>query len=101
MGRAERFQEPRSESTRPASLPCGKTLDPSVKLKFHATFEAIQAENPRIRLQKDGSRSPLEVTTMLIEFRVENHCSIRDEQVLTMEAGRVGARDDPTPRAVP
>ena len=38
---------------------------------------------------------------MLIEFRVENHRSIRDEQVLTMEAGRVGASDDPTPRAVP
>lgn len=38
---------------------------------------------------------------MLIEFRVENHRSIRDEQVLTMEAGRVGAADDPTPRTVP
>ena len=38
---------------------------------------------------------------MLIEFRVENHRSIRDEQVLTMETGRVGASDDPTPRTVP
>ena len=38
---------------------------------------------------------------MLIEFRVENHRSIRNEQVLTMEAGRVGASDDPTPRTVP
>jgi uncharacterized protein len=38
---------------------------------------------------------------MLIEFRVENHRSIRDEQVLTMEAGRVGSDDDPIPRAVP
>ena len=38
---------------------------------------------------------------MLIEFRVENHRSIRDEQVLTMEAGRVGASDDPTLRTVP
>jgi uncharacterized protein len=38
---------------------------------------------------------------MLIEFRVENHRSIRDEQVLTMRAGRVGAPDDPRPRAVP
>ncbi len=37
---------------------------------------------------------------MLIEFRVENHRSIRDEQVLTMEAGRVGASDDPTLRTV-
>jgi hypothetical protein len=38
---------------------------------------------------------------MLIEFRVENHRSIRDEQALTMRAGRVGAPDDPRPRAVP
>ncbi len=38
---------------------------------------------------------------MLIEFRVENHRSIRDEQVLTMEAGRIGANDDLTPRIVP
>lgn len=37
---------------------------------------------------------------MLIEFRVENHRSIRDEQVLTMEAGRVGDADDPRPRTV-
>jgi hypothetical protein len=38
---------------------------------------------------------------MLIEFRVENHRSIRDEQALTMNAGRVGAPDDPRPRVVP
>lgn len=38
---------------------------------------------------------------MLIEFRVENHRSLRDEQVLTMEAGRVGDEDDPRPRRVP
>lgn len=37
---------------------------------------------------------------MLIEFRVANHRSLRDEQVLTMEAGRVGAKDDPRPREV-
>lgn len=37
---------------------------------------------------------------MLIEFRVENHRSIRDEQVLTMEAGRVGDESDPRPRTV-
>ncbi len=37
---------------------------------------------------------------MLIEFRVENHRSLRDEQVLTMEAGRVGDDDDPRPRQV-
>jgi hypothetical protein len=37
---------------------------------------------------------------MLIEFRVENHRSLRDEQVLTMEAGRVGDDDDPRPRRV-
>ena len=35
---------------------------------------------------------------MLIEFRVENHRSIRDEQVLTMEAGRVGDSADSRPR---
>lgn len=38
---------------------------------------------------------------MLIEFRVENHRSLREEQALTLEAGRVGAEDDPRPRAVP
>src|SRR5207248_853178 len=38
---------------------------------------------------------------MLIQFRVENHRSLRDEQVLTMEAGRVGDEADPRPRRVP
>jgi hypothetical protein len=38
--------------------------------------------------------------TMLIEFRVENHRSIRDEQALTMEIGRGGDPDDPRPREV-
>jgi hypothetical protein len=37
---------------------------------------------------------------MLIEFRVENHRSLRDEQVLTMEAGRVGDEADARPRHV-
>jgi len=37
---------------------------------------------------------------MLIEFRVENHRSVRDEQVLTMEAGRVGDANDERPRTV-
>jgi hypothetical protein len=37
---------------------------------------------------------------MLIEFRVENHRSLRDEQVLSMEAGRVGDDNDPRPRRV-
>ncbi len=35
---------------------------------------------------------------MLVEFRVENHRSIRDEQALTLEAGRGGTTDDPRPR---
>jgi uncharacterized protein len=47
------------------------------------------------------ARIALEATAMLIEFRVENHRSIRDEQVLSMEAGRVGAADDPRPRTIP
>ncbi|MCX7428790.1 MAG: ATP-binding protein [Planctomycetia bacterium] len=38
---------------------------------------------------------------MLVEFRVENHRSLRDEQVLTMQAGRVGDETDPRPRHVP
>ncbi len=38
---------------------------------------------------------------MLIEFRVANHRSLRDEQVLTMEAGRVGDEADLRPRRVP
>jgi len=37
---------------------------------------------------------------MLIEFRVENHRSLRDEQALTLEAGRVGDSADPRPRSV-
>jgi uncharacterized protein len=37
---------------------------------------------------------------MLIEFRVENHRSLRDEQALTMEAGRIGESSDPRPRSV-
>ena len=37
---------------------------------------------------------------MLVEFRVANHRSLRDEQVLTMEAGRVGDETDPRPRRV-
>lgn len=38
---------------------------------------------------------------MLIEFRVENHRSIRDEQVLSLEAGRISCAGDPRPRHVP
>jgi hypothetical protein len=38
---------------------------------------------------------------MLVEFRVENHRSLRDEQVLTMEAGRIGNDADSRPRRVP
>lgn len=37
---------------------------------------------------------------MLIEFRVENHRSLRDEQALTLEAGRIGKSSDPRPRGV-
>ena len=37
---------------------------------------------------------------MLIELRVENHRSIRDEQALTLESGRVGAPGDRRPRVV-
>lgn len=35
---------------------------------------------------------------MLIEFRVENHRSLRDEQALTLEAGRIGDETDVRPR---
>jgi hypothetical protein len=37
---------------------------------------------------------------MLIEFRVENHRSIRDEQVLSMEAARIGDESDGRPREI-
>ncbi|TCT22858.1 hypothetical protein EDC35_102189 [Thiobaca trueperi] len=37
---------------------------------------------------------------MLIEFRVENHRSIREEQALTMRAGRQDDSADPRPRRV-
>src|SRR5438552_3322488 len=37
---------------------------------------------------------------MLIEFRTENHRSLRDEQAFTMEAGRGGDTDDNRPRNV-
>ncbi|AUB79995.1 AAA family ATPase [Candidatus Thiodictyon syntrophicum] len=38
---------------------------------------------------------------MLIELRVENHRSIRDEQALTMQAADDGDLSDPRPRQVP
>ena len=38
---------------------------------------------------------------MLIEFRAENYRSLRDEQALTLEAGRVGESSDERPRLVP
>lgn len=38
---------------------------------------------------------------MLIEFRVENHRSLRDEQVLTFEAANIGDPADRRPRQVP
>ena len=38
---------------------------------------------------------------MLIEFRAENHRSLRDEQAITLEAGRVGEPSDQRPRLVP
>ena len=37
---------------------------------------------------------------MLIEFRVENHRSIRDEQVLSLEAATIGDANDQRPRHV-
>jgi AAA15 family ATPase/GTPase len=37
---------------------------------------------------------------MLIEFRVGNHRSIRDEQVLSMEASHLGGNADPRVRHV-
>ena len=37
---------------------------------------------------------------MLIEFRVENHRSIREEQVLTTEAAAIGEAEDTRPRPV-
>ncbi|RKH70350.1 ATP-binding protein [Corallococcus interemptor] len=37
---------------------------------------------------------------MLIEFRLENHRSVQDEQVLTMEAGRIGTDGDPRLRVI-
>ena len=37
---------------------------------------------------------------MLIEFRVENYRSLRDEQALTLEAGGIDEASDPRPRSV-
>jgi len=37
---------------------------------------------------------------MYIEFRVENHRSIREEQALTFEASNIGADDDPVVRSM-
>jgi predicted ATPase len=45
--------------------------------------------------------NPAREQNMLIEFRVENHRSLRDEQVLTLAAAkRVGDPSDPRPRTV-
>jgi predicted ATPase len=38
---------------------------------------------------------------MLIEFRVENHRSLRDEQAFTMVASSAADENDPRPRSVP
>lgn len=38
--------------------------------------------------------------TMLIEFRVHNYRSLREEQALTLECGRIGSADDGRPRTV-
>ncbi|MGF1580732.1 MAG: ATP/GTP-binding protein [Gemmataceae bacterium] len=35
---------------------------------------------------------------MVIEFRVENYLSIRNGQVLTLEAANIGDEEDPCPR---
>jgi uncharacterized protein len=37
---------------------------------------------------------------MLLEFRIENHRSIREEQVLSMEAANIGDANDPRPRII-
>jgi AAA15 family ATPase/GTPase len=37
---------------------------------------------------------------MLVEFRVKNHRSLRDEQVLTMQSGPIGEKNDARPRKV-
>lgn len=37
---------------------------------------------------------------MFIELRIKNHRSLRDEQLFTMEAGRIGDDNDPRPRTV-
>lgn len=38
---------------------------------------------------------------MFIEFRVKNFRSLREEQVLTWEAAKLGDKDDPRPRKIP
>lgn len=50
--------------------------------------------------QIDTKANNLSSLTMLVELRIENHRSLREEQVLTLEAGRVGDADDPRPRRV-
>lgn len=50
--------------------------------------------------EKSGMLSEIGGRNVLIEFRVENHRSLRDEQVLTMEAGTARDKADNRPRQV-
>jgi uncharacterized protein len=63
--------------------------------RFRAGYLHNSRELPKMRGITDAEDRP-----MLIEFRVENHRSLRDEQAITMEASGIGEASDPRPRRV-
>lgn len=60
----------------------------------------VSAETLR-KLASGAISKPEDPSTMLIEFRAENHRSIRGELALSMAAVRANDGADPRPRAVP
>lgn len=77
----------------------GNTRRRFVKSENKAVFSAFCAEFPR-STDLDRESCGRKALFMLIEFRVENHRSIRDEQVLSMAAARIGDECDGRPREV-
>ena len=91
-----------------APLKGGAYTPPTLRVVTRLKFKARKTRRPLAfsgdlcsfwRKSIDGMISG-ERDVVLIEFRVENHRSLRDEQVFTMEAGRVGDDDDQRPRRV-
>ena len=78
--------------------PSWRGVSGCAKTEISQGFAAIRPSFP-LGSGRNGVASS-KITGMLIEFRVANYRSIRDEQAPTMEARRAGADNDTRPRAV-